>query len=343
MTLSVVGSASNASLRGGINGFPFDADAGALHAMYVSLTDKTIGRFDVSNPAAPSFLAVSAPLGGTNTFRFGIMVGRYGYVPEATNRRLAIADMTSASGITVTTTATNFLLTNAWGICKTANGNLAVVVTNSLTVVSITTPTAPTVVATLTDATNLNIPHGIASFGNYVAVTASGTSRLTIVDVSTPGTPVVAGSVADTTALASAVSVTISDDETLAYVICQNSAGSRLTIVDISTPATPTVVSSTLNLFNLTAFSGMFVPDATGTALLVADGGGAVLRKINVANSAVPVVEESIAVPFPPNPPGSPDSIVIRGDYAYCARGTTLSIVGPVTTVGGWTVGSIEV
>ena len=132
---------------------------------------------------------------------------------------------------------------------------------NSLTILDISNPTAPTIVGTLKDANALFGAHGVAVSGSYVYVAAQGclsgqpcTSQsvgnsLVVIDASNPANPAIVSTLRNsslpvpwtgTNALQHACGIAVSGN----YAYITASYAHRVTIVDISDPVHPMIVGS---------------------------------------------------------------------------------------------------
>ena len=127
---------------------------------------------------------------------------------------------------------------------------------NSLAILDISNPTAPTIVGTLHNSNVMFGPHGVAVSGNYAYVAAQGClnqqpcpnpsvgDSFVVVDISNPANPTIVASIQNsnlpapwtgTGALKHACGITISGN----YAYVTASYSHRLTIIDISDPLHP--------------------------------------------------------------------------------------------------------
>jgi hypothetical protein len=109
-----------------------------------------------------------------------------------------------------------------------------------LTVIDISNPSAPTIVASLLDTTNLAFPVDVAVQGNYAYVADQGSGPgFTVVDISNPLHPAIVTTVSNS-ALSGAYRVKVSGD--FAYV--SGSSAAAMSVIDISDPTNPVLVWS---------------------------------------------------------------------------------------------------
>jgi len=148
------------------------------------------------------------------------------------------------------TTITNVPATAQIGFSELAgaskavvDGNyLYVVATNSLRIFDISTPTSPSLVGSLIDATNLSsTTKKIVVVGNYAYV-LSGT-RMVVINITTKTSPTISGSIVVTNA------VGIAADASYVYL---SRSDTGLSVVAVTTPSSPTVVGTLAhaNIYN---------------------------------------------------------------------------------------------
>ncbi len=142
------------------------------------------------------------------------------------------------------------------------SGNYAYVTAASqdrLTVLDISNPLNPTIVASLKDTTNLNFPVDVAVSGQYAYVTDQiSPGRLTVVDVSNPANPQVVTSVASST-LNGAYRVRVHG----AFAYVSASGVATVAAVDISNPLSPRIAATVANDTHMHRTTGLDV-DPTG-------------------------------------------------------------------------------
>ena len=124
---------------------------------------------------------------------------------------------------------------------------------NRLTVVNISNPLSPKIVATIIDATNLNFPVDVAISGQYAYVADQiSTGRLTVLDVSNPANPHVVASLVNAS-LNGAYRVRVHGD--FAYISA--SSGSDVAVVDISNPLSPRLAATITDTTRLHKTTGL--------------------------------------------------------------------------------------
>jgi hypothetical protein len=199
-------------------------------------TSNNLRAFDASDPSNLSVIStlVMNPYGSLPS-HIATNGSTYAYV--AGNGNLACVNISNPAAMTVTgnvTSGPGYLanpkeLAYSGGYCYIPSSTA-----NRLTVVDVSTPSAPTVVGTVLNATSLASPYGVVYDGGYCYVSATG--RLTVVDVSTPSAPTVAAS--------------LSGLPSTPYSICKIGSYiyrvslSTISVIDISTPTSPTLAGS---------------------------------------------------------------------------------------------------
>src|SRR2546423_3623412 len=194
----------------------------------------TVTVVDISNPAAPRVVGQSpystALLNGSEI----VVSGTYAYVVSQ-NRN-------GPSGSKINDDGTG----------------------NSMTILDISNPTAPSIVGSVHDSKVMFGPHGVAVSGNYVYVAAQGClgqqpcpdpsvgDAFVVIDATNPSSPRIVASLSNASlpppwtgsgALKHACSITISGH----YAYVTASYTGHLTTIDISNPLTPVIVSSLPN------------------------------------------------------------------------------------------------
>lgn len=204
-----------------------------------------------------------------------------------------VAPPTPPTTLTVVGSVTSSTqLGGAWSVA--VSGNYAYVATQfrGFTVVDISDPTSPTIVANIPRASFANTAlWGVALYGTHAAVTAQGVHRLYTVDISTPTSPSIAGSVTDATNLNFVTGVAISGSH--AVVTCPYNQ--RLTTVSLATPASPSVTGSVQDSTNLDTAWGvkMYGLHALVTNDKAIIGGGR-FTTVDVTTPASPSVAGSV-------------------------------------------------
>jgi hypothetical protein len=170
--------------------------------------------------------------------------------------------------------------------CPTPN------VGDSFVVIDISTPSAPTIVATLMNSSlpapwagtgALKHPTAVAIAGNYAFVTASYTNRLTILDISNPLAPQIVSSLQDASQLNFDVDVVVANG--YAYVADQASGLGRVAVVDVHNPASPVIVGT---VTNSTYLNGAYRIRAFGNFVYVAATYAGAVSAIDVSDPTAP-------------------------------------------------------
>jgi hypothetical protein len=238
-SVAVVGTMSNADLRD-----PFGVRVVGNYAYVTSETAKTLTIIDISDSTNPivvgSVTLATAPRGL-------YVSGNYAYVCATTvfhvidisDKNLPVS-VGSISGFT--------LLTHAYYVSPYVY--VTDFTADSLSIIDVTTPTAPTTTGALVDATNLNGAWmvEVAATGNTAWVTAQVGDRLTSVNTTTKAAPVLLGTVTDTN-LNNATGLAIDWNANIAYVVAAATVTTfyaSLARVDIATPATPVMLTGEL-------------------------------------------------------------------------------------------------
>ncbi len=135
-----------------------------------------------------------------------------------------------------------------------------------VTVVDISNPASPTIVASLSDTTNLSYPVDLAVQGNdlYVANQVSGTAnQFAIVDISTPTSPRVVSALSDNTDLAGAYRIRVRGN----FAYESASSADAVAAIDVSDPLHPRVAGSVIDDGHLHRTTGLDL-DATGAYVI---------------------------------------------------------------------------
>jgi hypothetical protein len=202
---------------------------------------------------------------------------------------------------------------------------------NSLTIVDISKPSAPSVLGTVTNAANPNELFGaysVAVSGHYAFVAYQGnlngqpgtpgttSGGFTVIDITSPGSPSVVanrdnGSLPSGQAnfLQHATSVAISGN----YAYVTAFYGHRLTVIDISTPTSPSIVTSLSDSTHLMNPNNVAV---AGNYAYVADQTnptGVQFSIVNISNPAAPFVAGSLSNTLLDNA----YTLRVRGNFAY--------------------------
>ena len=249
-------------------------------------TGNSLTIVDVSNPASPTI--VGSVHDAVNLFGgYGIAVsGNYAYVaaqgcvsgnpcpnPTAGNS-FAVIDVSSPANPTVVATLHNSSLpapyagSNALDHATSValSGQYAYVTaaySNRLTVIDISNPLSPTIVASLQDGTKLNFDVDVTTQGHYAYVADQSTEGLAVVDISNPANPQIVGT--DPSAwLNGAYRVRVSGN--MAYVAADYAEAAS--VVDISNPAAPRLAAGVYDPTYFHNTTGVAV-DPTGRYMLL--------------------------------------------------------------------------
>jgi hypothetical protein len=131
---------------------------------------------------------------------------------------------------------------------------------NSITVINISNPSSPALVADLSDATNLLAPADLAIEGtNLYVANQNGSVSFAAVNVSTPAEPTIEGTVDSPAALAGAYRIRVLGNTV--YVAAANAQA--LAEIDVTNPAKPSLISYQTSPSHLNSTSGLDV-DPTG-------------------------------------------------------------------------------
>ncbi len=311
---AIVGTVSNSTSLSGVT-----AVAASGHYAYAaSYWTGQLNVIDLSNPANPQLVASTpsntAMMAATNV----TVSGSYAFVTSK-----------NENGSCVPGPVPN---------CSTGsndNGN-----GNSLTIVNISNPLAPSVMGTVHDSSRLFGAYAVAVSGNYAFVASQGllagqpntpdTSKgsFSVIDLTNPGSPAIVANIdnsslsgAETNALDHATSVAISGS----YAYVTSYYGSRLTTINISDPTDPSVVASINDPTNLLRPNDVAIQG--NYAYVVNQISGAMeLAVVNISNPAAPTIVAAI----------KDDALLagsyrirIAGDFAYIS-GNAASTVAAV-------------
>ena len=283
----------NASTVNIVGGYAYVASKNANGASGSNSNDNGSGNsltiLDIgTNPAQPSI--VGSVTNAVDLFgAYGVAVsGSYAYVaaqgcltgqpcPNSNvGNSFVVVDISSPSTPKVVAKLHNQSLPSPWTgsgalnhACSVAvAGNYAYVTaaySNRLTVIDISNPLSPTIVASLQDSNQLSFDVDVAVRGGYayVADQASGLGRLAVVDVHNPTTPVIAGSVTNSTWLNGAYRVRVRGN--FAYV--SGNSANAVAAVDISDPTNPRFAGGYSSGASLSHTTGLDL-DSTGRFLI---------------------------------------------------------------------------
>jgi hypothetical protein len=301
---AIVGATSNATSLSGVTAVAVSGN----YAFAASYWSGQLNVLDITNPASPTLVA-------------------------------------STPSATAMTDATNVTIAGGFAFVTSKNRNASTTSNddgtgNSLTVVDISNPLAPSVVGTVQDSTNLFGAYSVAVSGHYAFVASQGvstgqpavpdtsTGRFSVIDLNNLAGGVVAhiDNASLTGALANglehATSVSISGND--AYVTAFY--GSRLTTIDISNPTSPVPVASIHDQTNFpfpndvaTQGSYAYVVNQISPSPTML---GMELAIVNIANPAAPVVVGSLTDPLL----SGAYRIRVRGNLVYISANSASSV-----------------
>lgn len=179
---------------------------------------------------------------GVAEFRDICVCGDLAYL-VSTAARLVVCDVSAKAAprkIGELIDASNFQ--SAMGVWS--NGAVAVVTgldANALSVIDVSTPTAPTRSGTVS-GTQLAGAVDVVGAGPYCYVSASASNRVSVVDVSVPAVPRIVASLQDATNLSSPQGLCLVGSRL--YVCC---GANRLSVIDVSNPRAPVLKGSAAN------------------------------------------------------------------------------------------------
>jgi hypothetical protein len=272
---------------------------------------------DVSNPASPTHVG---NLGGIGNFNYGgyqvFVVGNYAYA-QGPSGNFVVIDVSVPTTPVIVANLSSVPTTEVY-----VSGNYAYVTSytsapvSSFNIIDITTPTAPVVVgAGLSQSGAL----WYAPYYSAGHVYFGTNNSIQVVDVTTPATPTIVGSIADGTngaTLNSVYSVVVSGN--YAYSVANSS--SSLDILDISNPTAPTKVYSFID--DMGSGPLLYQPNAVAVAgnyAYVGSSGSEALEIVDISNPAAPVHKGSLTDGQNSALLMYASSIVVSGNYAYCA------------------------
>lgn len=200
---------------------------------YTAQYSNTVSRYNVSSFTAPSLLSSSAQGSPVDA----VLVGNYFYVNCFQASRTVETWDVSAGGLTFVGSVGIGTL-DGRGICHVGSYLFTMVADNRFSVWDISTPSSPSLVASVIDATNLSNPFHVTAAGSYAVVVGvrGSAGYATVIDISTPTAPVVVGTVNVPAHFCEGVCV----DGMKAIAV----GGTGVTIIDFSTPSAPVVVET---------------------------------------------------------------------------------------------------
>jgi len=167
----------------------------------------------------------------------------------------------------------------------------------------------PTLVGSVTDATNMSAAEGVYVSGNYAYVASYRSSSLSIIDISVPTNPVLVGSVSDNDLLYGASGVHVAGK----YAYVNGEVRDTLVIVDVSNPGSPAIVGSIQDSTNIDTPEHTYV---SGKYAYIAAENSNALTIIDISDPTNPVLTKA----FVDNTVlAGIEAVYVRGKYAYTA------------------------
>ena len=241
-------------------------------------TGNSLTVVDISRPLAPKVLGTVQ--NSTDLFgAYAVAVsGHYAFVasqglltgqpttPDTSTGSFSVIDLTAPANPTIVATIDNASLSgalangldHATGVAISGNdAYVTAFLGQRLTTIDISTPTSPTVVATLHDSVNLSAPNDVATQGNYAYVAnqvPSGGMEFSIMNVSNPSAVTLVSSLTDPN-LAGAYRVRVHGN--FAYVSANNAGA--IAAVDVSNPGAPRLAGAVTDPTHLANVTGLDV------------------------------------------------------------------------------------
>ena len=269
---------------------------GSTYALVTGNLDNGVQIIDISTPATPTVASsVSDGVGGFNELAgprgiTTVTIGttQYALVASLSDDGIQIINIstpatpTVASSISLSDIVAGSVFNTLDGASDIAtievSGSTYALVTavnsNGIQIIDISTPTAPTPVASITDGVGgfntlagaFNIATVEINSVMYALVASLDDDGIQIINITNPATPTFVASVTDGVGgfdtLAGASRITTVTVGSATYALVAAGADDGIQIIDISTPASPTVVSSIIDGAN----------DGSGSAFDTLDG-----------------------------------------------------------------------
>ena len=334
-----------------------------IYVYAVSVGNGYLTIINVTNPLIPTLTSATFISAPANQMQYLFKAGNYCYCCDRKN--LYIVDVSNpAAPIVKSTTANTALGLTAGAVLghPYVSGNYCYLPTldsggvvpadNTLTIINISNPAAPTVTGSIAGSGVPNFLKGaifVFISGSYAYVGASQDFSLTIIDISNPALPTFKGNIAG----GGGFSPFLSGNYYLwvegSYCYC-GTLQDGFTIIDISNPAAPSFVS------NLPFAHGQSPIFKDGNIVYFGSAPSNTLYLIDVSNPAIPATVGSIGGAGAPNylggpyfcatknypaPPTSPTITSISPAYGTVDGGTAITITGtgfvdtPTVTIGG--------
>lgn len=274
--------------------------------------DESLTIVNVTNPAAPSFVARVAH--SIPTYLRGVIgvavKGSYAYALDQMFGYLTVLDISDPSSPSYVTN-----LNTGYADAIMIQGNHAFIVgavasgSEGIAAIDISDPTSIGLADSLADGGDSSNYLAIYVKGSYAYVAAH--QYLFIFDISDPTNISLAGSVKDVTQLGSADGIIVDGD--YAYV-CAGEGPDYFTIVNISTPASPSITGSISGSGSPNYLDSPYGLAKKGNYVFVCSFGEWRFTVIDVTNPASPVYLSSLDWSGDAR---RPKQVVIRGNYAH--------------------------
>jgi hypothetical protein len=337
---AVVGAVSNATTLSGTMAVAVSGN----FAYTASYWSGQLNVFDMSNPANPTLVASTPSTPGLTDATNITIAGHYALVTsknrnasptsndDGTGNSLTVVDISTPTAPTVVGTVHGTALSpqalfGAYAVA--VSGNYAFVASQGLlsgqpaspdtsagsfAVIDLTSPSSPTVVANIDNASlsgsltdGLDHATGVSIDGHYAYVTAYSGQRLTTIDISNPTSPAVVASLHDATNLA--LPNDVATQGNYAYIANQVASGMEFTAVNISNPLAPAVVGSVSD----PTLKGAYRVRLNGNFAYVSANSASSVAAIDISNPSAPKLAGVVTDPHLDNV----DGLAVSGTGQY--------------------------
>lgn len=210
--------------------------------------------------------------------------------------------------------------TNLGGISRVVVRGRYAYVTNffddSVRVIDVSSPDAPTVVGGIKDASLLDGVRAIAVHGQFAYVAAITDKSLRVIDISNPASPVIVGGFKDTSIFNSVQNMVLAGR----YLYITDFSNDSLNIVDIGNPTNPILMGRLVDSSNL---NGAYDVAVVGRYAYVAAKDNNSITTIDVSNPQAPFI---IGVAKDDLNLFGVQSIAVQGRYGYAAVSSNNSV-----------------
>lgn len=277
---------------------------------------------NISTPSAPTVASnlYSTNFGSYSGTRLKIL-GNLLFLNAGYNNSAAIIDISTPTSLTAVK-----YLTNSNNNSIDVSGSYWYFASQMVQSYDITTPATPVLKSSINWIGKLQGIGGVASSGNYILLTASGSNAARVYDISNIFAPTLVASVVDATRLAAAGRFAF--DGTYMYILANN----HLTIVNASTPTSPALQGY---LQDNTNFSSPVSVAVSGNYAYVAASGR--LAVVNISNKSSPTLVTSLVNASLSQCKG----IFVSGNYAYLACDNFFAIIDVSVPSSPTLVGSL--